>query len=629
MKKNGISSVSSSNFVEKILNRMKNLLKKPSKITFGKIGLFLILAVAILNINIADAQALTWEQALNIIWEELTATPGRMVDQVADTGYILANPIESAFKGLLFAVLKVISILIIAAGALFDTVLNYEFLNAFLRNDGIYNGWVIVRDVLNMFFMLLLLFSAFATIFQVEKYHLRKVIIMLVVMALLVNFSFPIALFVMDFSNSAMYFFVDAMNSGSTSMSARVASFVGFGQTIENSVSLQDDLSAIILAIIFSFILFLTIIGISINLLIRVLAFAILLVLAPAGFVFAFFPDTKNIANDWWSALFKYAFMGPVMVFFIYLSVMMFDINNNVDLSKFDKSTVGSFVKYVIPVAFLWIGMIAANKFGGSGSAAAMGVASKMGNNIKGYGQKAAWGAMGGVGKYIDSKTGHVVSGTVGASKMKLNQLNDDYKSASNTRATEFADKLGVKGANEKLVQESRKKWKESGGLDDKEATRIEANGTKAEKMALALERAEEKGFSDDPVMALKQYNDGLAALAGNKVYEDIFKRNVTKKNVDLKISAEIEATEKVKGAGLNDHEISSIATAEFEKLNPGEWKDQNIERIMKLNTTMGSGEIAKSAKAITDNYATSVQGKLFSEMKGAKYATGRGELWA
>lgn len=466
---------------------------------------------------------------------------------------------------------------------------------------------------------------------------------MLVVMALLVNFSYPIAMFVIDFSNSAMYFFVEAMNSGSTSMSARIASFVGFGQAIENSVTLRDDVSAIILAIIFSFILFMTIIGISINLLIRVMAFAILLVLAPAGFVFAFFPDTKNIANDWWSALFKYAFMGPVMVFFIYLSVMMFDINNNVDLSKFDKSTVGSFVKYVIPIAFLWMGMGAASKFGGSGSAATMGILNKMGGNIKGYGQKAAWGAASGIGRYADSKTGHVVSGTVGAAKMKLNQLNDDYKSASNTKATEFADKLGVAGANEKLVQESRKKWKEAGGIDDKEVTRIEANGTTAEKMALALERAETKGFDKDPNKAFAQYQAGLAAIGGNKVYKDLFESNAKKKHIDLVVRQKIEtenAASIAAGTGaLNSAQIITHAEEVFSKLSSSQWKDQNIERLVD-GTTPYSADIIDAAKAtikgrmvggvMVGGYSVKAQENMTNDMEKNKYAHGQAaSLWA
>jgi hypothetical protein len=420
-----------------MMQKIKKIFKKPTKKSLGKIGLFLIFGMMVWNLNISNAQALTWSESFEIIVDNLAATPGRMADTVSNGAYIVANPIESAFKGMLFAVLEAISFLITVAGGLFDIVIDYDFLNSFLRNDGVYNGWVIVRDVLNMFFMLLLLFSAFATIFQVEKYHLRKIIIMLVVMALLVNFSYPITLFVVDFSNSAMYFFVDAIVA--PSKSSKIANIVQFGSTISTSVALSSEFKDIIVTIVFAFMFLMTLVALSINLLIRIVAFTILIILSPAGFVFAFFPDTKNVASDWWSALFKYAFMGPIMMFFVYLSVLIFSINDAVKSKFSSNNDVAVYVSYLIPTAFLWIGLVAAQKFGGSGAGIAMDMAKKTGNMIK----SGAWGATKFGGHWVDKKMANKTGFSyMGLKQAWKNRQEDDNREALANSSGKMEDVL-------------------------------------------------------------------------------------------------------------------------------------------------------------------------------------------
>jgi hypothetical protein len=331
------------NFLKTKFNRTKNSFKKPSTKAFNKIGLFLVLGIIFLNINFSVSKMdstlfniasavdpnstgilVSLMNKLNTIGSFPKSNNIAGIKQINAVGEILdTNPLGLIFKTLLLGLVNVLAVLVSTAGLLFDLTIDQDFFRALIGNEGLYQGWVIVRDILNMFFMLILLFSAFATIFQVEKYHLRKIIIMLVIMALLVNFSFPITRFIIDFSNSAMYFLVEYTGGGSTV----VGNFTNLGGVLREASSINSEFSALFLNIIFLFIMFCTMIAIGLNLLIRILALAILIILSPAGFVFAFFPSTKNVANDWWSALFKYAILGPVMVFFLYLAVLMFKIN--------------------------------------------------------------------------------------------------------------------------------------------------------------------------------------------------------------------------------------------------------------------------------------------------------------
>ena len=615
--------------------KIKNIFKKPTKKALGKLGLFLIFGMMILDVNFC----LGADQSTTPLPWYYFSTPesggGEIMLEAMQQGGVGETVKELAldvaakpFKIALNGIGDILAYLIIhVAGPILDAVLNQDFVSNFLNLEAIYKGWVIVRDLLNMFFMLLLLFSAFATIFQVEKYHLRKVIIMLIVMALLVNFSFPIALFIIDFSNSAMYFLIETTFSSGPSKAVKLVDVTNFGEALKNSYNISSAMSTIIMGVILNFIVLITLLAIGLNLLIRILAFVILLIVSPAGFAFAFFPDTKNVANDWWSALFKYAFLGPVMTFFLYLAILIFDRN----LPIGDNASASlSYFKFIVPIVFLWMGLIASQKFGGRGSEMAMNMAKKTGNKIKGYGQTLAWGGTKMIGRGVDMGSGYRISGGIGGLKSKWDSWGDNYKSKSERKKTKAADFLGVKGANEKLVQESRKKWKEAVGISDSEMARIDSKkGTKAEKMALALERAENKGFDKDPDKAFSQYQEGLKNLEGNKVYKDLFEKNVKKKNIDLLIRTKYEEEKTKLGRSLTSDETKNIAKTEFNKLSPLEWKDQNIERINFTNTKFGNLGVGVAAGEVIGAYDNSARNKLMAEIGGEKYAQGKtGGLW-
>ncbi|NCA94077.1 MAG: hypothetical protein EOM84_02745 [Sphingobacteriia bacterium] len=605
--------------------KIKNIFKKPTKKALGKLGLFLVFGISIVNINFAylenKASAATKEEAQRLLVETVdkqTRGLGFTTDGEGNvTGGKLKSPIlpsgADLSKAMLGGVLLAVSELAKFSGLLLDLSLKQDFFRALVINDGVYSGWVIVRDILNMFFMLLLLFSAFATIFQVEKYHLRKIIIMLVVMALLVNFSYPIAIFVIDFSNSLMYFLIDNTFGTNASPSADVNKISEFGKNLKSASESTDEITSIILSIILVFIVFITFFSIALNLLIRILAFAVLLILAPVGFTFAFFPDTKSIANDWWSALFRYAFLGPIMAFFLYLGMSIFNQTNPIGQNSF---FIKDFIHFIIPITFLWMGLIASQKFGGRGSEMAMSIARGTGNRVRRYSQTLAWGGTRMAGRGIDNAFGAPVAGTWNAVKNRWNQFGEDYKTASDRRAAEVGDRIGVRGANEKLVRENLKRLKDEGS-SEAELTRL-ANGTVAERMASALFRAENNRFDNDPAIAQAQYNNAMNAVRGHQVYENQFLGNARKTNMDLVIN------ERITQSGANTPAaIQTIVRDELGRLDPDQWRDQNIVRMV-ANTTPNRGTIIAEGANVISRYSQQGQDNVTRNMRGAKLDAGR-----
>lgn len=83
-------------------------------------------------------------------------------------------------------------------------------------------GWNIVSGVMNMFFVLLLLWMAIATIFDFEMFSARKLLPKLIIAALLINFSLPIGRSIIGLSHGIAKIFWDQINVNMGSFSGAV-----------------------------------------------------------------------------------------------------------------------------------------------------------------------------------------------------------------------------------------------------------------------------------------------------------------------------------------------------------------------------------------------------------------------
>ena len=61
--------------------------------------------------------------------------------------------------------------------------------NDFIDSRAVAIGWVVVRDVTNIFFVIIMLIIAFGTLFNIQTYEYKKLLPKLVIAAILVNFS--------------------------------------------------------------------------------------------------------------------------------------------------------------------------------------------------------------------------------------------------------------------------------------------------------------------------------------------------------------------------------------------------------------------------------------------------------
>ncbi|MDO9231238.1 MAG: hypothetical protein Q7U36_02005 [bacterium] len=274
--------------------------------------------------------------------------------------------------------------LTILAGALFKWIMEPNSISSILSSEAIYGGWALVRDALNVSFIMFLLFSAFATVFQIDKYNYKNTLLKIVLMALLVNFSFPISRFIIDTSNMLMYYFVTVLEIGSN----KVDTFVSFA-SISNLPGIMHpavgkDTASLLAAVVFVFIFMVTMLTISVLFVIRTLALAVLIIFSSLAFVGAAVPPLAKHSSDWWKKLFDYSFFGPIMLFMMYIaSSLMNEIQKNgildmetlANKSTSDPEYIATLAFFFLPIIILWIGLGIAKEMSGSAGSAVVGKA--------------------------------------------------------------------------------------------------------------------------------------------------------------------------------------------------------------------------------------------------------------
>ncbi|MBI2122227.1 MAG: hypothetical protein HYT98_03825 [Candidatus Sungbacteria bacterium] len=245
-------------------------------------------------------------------------------------------------------------------------------------------GWGIVRDIANSFFILILLWIALAIIFDLENLGGKKLLIRVIIIALLINFSLAITGAVFGFANTLAFpfkknmpddiagFILDrvklqtvlesppssaSLSTLSTNISNAAASSdcilaslmadtskspqgcvsasatAAFFQTAANGFASGFSDGAIGLKLALSLgitnILLLVVIAafavMSVTLLQRIIAMMFLAILAPAAFLAFVVPGGKltKLWDTWLQKLFCWAFILPAFYFLFYLSLLI------------------------------------------------------------------------------------------------------------------------------------------------------------------------------------------------------------------------------------------------------------------------------------------------------------------
>lgn len=352
------------------------------------------------------------------------------------------------FTKLIYTILVVCAFFAGVAATMFSYVIDVSHFQAIMSNPVIWEMWKIVRDFMNLFFIFVLLMSAFYTIFQVDKYSYKNVLSKVIFGALFVNFSFPIARAIIDVGNVMMYSFINdifgmtggTLTSGILSGSGLMAIFLP-GSKGEFDSSLE--LKFYFIAIICMFMFMVSFLTLSLMMLYRMVMLPILVMFSPIGFVAGAIPGMDGYAKQWWDKLIKNVFFGPIAVFMMMIAVKFLAVwgsaNSVMNFSKeaiaAENGTLISGIVYMaIPIIFFWIAITSAEKMSSEAGGLANSFGSKFLKKAGGWGMKRAWQATG--KNYVDgmkdkyNRTFHEPRGLGYSWRAKQAELkkNDDEK---------------------------------------------------------------------------------------------------------------------------------------------------------------------------------------------------------
>ena len=195
--------------------------------------------------------------------------------------------------------------------------------NDFMNAPPVKIGWIMIRDLANMFFIVALMVIAIGTVLGVEQYEWKKSLVKLIFAAIFINFSKLILQLVLDFTGIIMQTFLIAFKG----QSGNLIKIFSLNQITEllNSGGGTGSFNyklfiASVVALTMAMLVMLTTGAYLVVMIGRMIVLWMLMIISPLAFILSAFPFGKQYASEFWKNFFNYAMVGPIMVFFSWLA---------------------------------------------------------------------------------------------------------------------------------------------------------------------------------------------------------------------------------------------------------------------------------------------------------------------
>lgn len=329
--------------------------------------------------KLANRKLITIFLPLALIVGSFLIAPAAKADWVID--------IVAGFLGIFISALGII--LAVCIQALIYIAQYQDFLNS----QAVILGWVIVRDVCNMFFVVILMIIAFGTILNIPDYSYKKWLPKLILFAILINFSKTICGLLIDVTQVVMLTFVNAFKDiGGANLTEvlGITDIVTMAEFGGAEVGFWTVVGAYVLGLAYLLVAIVVIVTMVMMLTMRLVMIWIYVVLSPAAYLLSAVPGGQSYASKWWDEFTKNLIVGPVLAFFIWLSLASLNADQTIknmglgaDVSG-DLSAVGSglnqsggaipsvagqpsgLIKFVVGIGMLVGGLMVSQQIGGA-----------------------------------------------------------------------------------------------------------------------------------------------------------------------------------------------------------------------------------------------------------------------
>jgi len=581
------------------------LKNKKNKKTVLLVGLA-IFAIVFLKAShvLAQAETLAMEGDL----PDLTNAFKGLTGVGSVTGRVIVAGVSKLLYGIFYFVSLFLGLAIWLLGVMTSHEVYENILFSPVAINAINIGWQLVRDFFNLFFILILIFVAISTILGVDKFSDKKIVLRVILAALLVNFSKPITVFVFDISNLAMNFFINNLSSAKVNMAEALAHKSKFanlmGMNIQSSIGY---IAGILIAIIFVFVLALILFILAAALVYRMVAIWVLIILSPIAFFSLALPGgaLSSANRDWWGKVTKWAFFGPVLLFFLWLALIIIGTVNEaivINGSSLNFEIVGSgdgsgaiatsvisvvlriIIPYLVAIYFLSYGYDLSRKMAQGAGKSVGGVMEKGEGFIRKWGKRAAFttgvAATGGVGYYGGKAAKNLATDYISAKKEKWAEGEGIFGPVGKRFSKETRDKNR---------EERKVKWagKEEGAYRSKALEQLKKYETEGVDSGSIMEVIQGKDIPKARAMALyaakngqldsiEKYEAALGVVKGDQVLQERFLSDVKKKNIYSVIQSEI-AKRKVENPDLTQEEIQNIFNENLRNMKISDLNNQDV----------------------------------------------------
>lgn len=310
------------------------------------------------------------------------------------------------------------------AGKFFDWTFAYSVSDVSYRTSFVTEGWKITRDICNIFFIFVLLYIAFKIILDLGGHSAKELIVHVVLIAIMINFSMFAARIIIDTSNilARVFYNSDAIkistasksdgtedrivnqqaqsNStlGEISLSSALIekinpqniinsasdianddtskgskSFTAETHTVQGELDVGTSIVILILCVIVNLVGFFVFLNVGIIFVARVITLWFAMIFAPLAFFSYTVPEMQGLDyvgwQKWWKDLIGASFVAPIFIFFMYL-IILFLSKGFADLLSSNTQGVAKLLQIIIPFVFIMLllkqAQSMATKFSGS-----------------------------------------------------------------------------------------------------------------------------------------------------------------------------------------------------------------------------------------------------------------------
>ncbi len=262
----------------------------------------------------------------------------------------------------------------------------------------IYLGWQLIRNLCNIFIIVVLLVIGLGTLFRIESYNYKYLLVKVVIAALLVNFSLVFGQAILGVADTVQNQFLPNSSNVIRALGSKLMvepiNLITKGEGVFASGDATTagasfaNIARPIFALILALGAFFSFVALAAFLVIRIVALWVLLLVSPIAYVANVLPITASFTKQWWQKFLKYAFMTPVLAFFLNLAAV-FGTTILKDQANFSKllssqnvtGDISQFVyiagSQILIILFILVGLKAAASSGTYGAAAVTNFAEK------------------------------------------------------------------------------------------------------------------------------------------------------------------------------------------------------------------------------------------------------------